>query len=192
MELNKEMTAQQSLALISETMNNCRKAILRNNAKGFLCWGILLTVFSLVIYLLWHTTGKPVWNMLWFAMPVIGYPLAALFYKKKDGEIPQNEIGRLLGQIWAVFAAFSVSVSLLAVFVVPMNITLLIVVMLGLAECVSGVVLRNWPIIVSGFILGVGGAVAAVLMKSEAQLLLFTLGGVLLALTGLIVKNQYK
>ena len=192
MELNKEMTAQQSLALISETMNNCRKAILRNNAKGFLCWGILLTVFSLVIYLLWHTTGKPVWNMLWFAMPAIGYPLAALFYKKKDGEIPQNEIGRLLGQIWAVFAAFSVSVSLLAVFVVPMNITLLIVVMLGLAECVSGVVLRNWPIIVSGFILGVGGAVAAVLMKSEAQLLLFTLGGVLLALTGLIVKNQYK
>ena len=191
MELDKEMTAQQSLALISETMNNCRKAILRNNSKGFFLWGILLTVFSLVIYLLWHTTGKPVWNMLWFAMPLIGYPLSALVYKKND-VVPQSEVGRMLGQIWAVFAVFSLSLSALAVFAVPMNITLMIVVLLGIAECISGVVLKNWPIIVCGAILGIGGAVAAILLKSEAQLLLFTIGGVLLAVTGLIVKSQYK
>ena len=191
MELNKEMTAQQSLALISETMNNCRKTILRNNSKGFFLWGILLTVFSLVIYLLWHTTGSPNWNLLWFAMPLNGYPLAALAYKKKDA-VPQNEVGRMLGQIWAVFGVFSISISALAVFAVPMNITLMIVVLLGIAECISGVVLRNWPIIACGAILGIGGAVAAVLLKSEAQLLLFTLGGVLLAVTGLIVKSQYR
>ena len=64
--------------------------------------------------------------------------------------------------------------------------------MLGLAESVSGVVLKNWPIIICGFILGVGGAAVAVLWKSEAQLLLFTLGGALLVVTGLIVKSQYK
>ena len=191
MEQNKEMTVQQSLALISETMNNCRKAILRNNAKGFFLWGVLLTVFSLVVYLLWHVSGNPVWNLLWFAMPLIGYPLAALLYKKND-VVPQSEVGRLLGQIWAVFAVFSLSLSALAVFAVPMNITLIIVILLGVAECVSGVVLRNWPIIVCGAILGIGGAVAAVLLKSEAQLLLFTVGGVLLAVTGLIVKSQYR
>jgi len=184
MEQNKEMTVQQSLALISETMNNCRKAILRNNAKGFFLWGVLLTVFSLVVYLLWHVSGNPVWNLLWFAMPLIGYPLAALLYKKND-VVPQSEVGRLLGQIWAVFAVFSLSLSALAVFVVPMNITLIIVILLGVAECVSGVVLKNWP-------LGILGAVAAALLKSEAQLLLFTVGGVLLAVTGLIVKSQYR
>ena len=191
MELNKEMTAQESLALISETMNNCRKAILRNNSKGFFLWGILLTVFSLVIYLLWHTTGSAVWNLVWFAMPLVGYPLAALVYKKKDA-VPQSEVGRMLGQIWAVFAVFSLSLSALSLLAVPMNVTLMIVVLLGIAECISGVVLKNWPIIVCGAILGIGGAVAAVLLKSEAQLLLFTLGGVLLAVTGLIVKSQYR
>ena len=41
-------------------------------------------------------------------------------------------------------------------------------------------------------IMGIGGAVAAVLLKSEAQLLLFTLGGLLLAVTGLVIKLQYK
>ena len=191
MEQNNEMTAQQSLALISETMNNCRRAILRNNAKGFFLWGVLLTVFSLVVYLLWHLTGSPAWNFIWFAMPLIGYPLAALLYKKSEA-VPQSEVGRMLGQIWAVFAVFSLSLSAIAVFAVPMNITMMIVVLLGIAECISGVVLKNWPIIVCGAILGILGAVAAALLKSEAQLLLFTVGGVLLAVTGLIVKSQYR
>ena len=69
MEQNKEMSAQRSLQLISETFNNSRKEILRGSAKYFMLWGTLLTVVSLVIYLLWHLTGKPEWNFLWFAMP---------------------------------------------------------------------------------------------------------------------------
>ena len=56
----------------------------------------------------------------------------------------------------------------------------------------SGVLLKNWPIIIAGFLLGVGGAVFAMLVKGEAQLLIFTLGGVLLLVTGLIMKLQYK
>ncbi len=87
---------------------------------------------------------------------------------------------------------FSVCISAIAVFWVPLHVTLLIVVMLGIAESISGAVLKNWPVIIAGFILGVGGALVAVLVKSEAQLLLFALGGVLLVATGLTVKYQYR
>ena len=82
--------------------------------------------------------------------------------------------------------------SAIAVFFVPMNISLIIVIILGLAESISGVVLKNWPIIVAGAILGIGGAVAASLLQGAEQLFLFTLGGILLVLTGLIIKFQYK
>ena len=191
MEQNKEMTAQESLKLISETLNSSRRSILRNNSKGFILWGVLLTVMSLVVYGLWHATGNPVWNLLWFAMPVIGYPLAALLYKK-DSVVPQSFVGRLLGQVWGVFGAFSLLFSALAIFVVPMPITFTIVLLLGIAESISGVILKNWPIIIGGFVIGIGGAIAATLLKTEAQLLLFTLGGVVLAVTGLIVRYQYK
>ncbi|MBO7479287.1 MAG: hypothetical protein J6T49_02360 [Bacteroidales bacterium] len=191
MEKNKEMTASESLALIAETMNNSRRAILSHNAKHFVLWGALLTVLSLLIYFLWHGTGSANWNLLWFAMPVIGYCLAALIDRKKEVQ-PKNEISRLLGLSWAVFGLFSVTLSAIAVFAVPMNITLIIVIMLGLAETISGVILKNWPIAISGIIMGIGGAVAAVLLKSEAQLLLFTLGGLLLVITGIIVKLQYR
>lgn len=186
-----EMTVNESLALITETMNNSRKAILRNSAKHFVLWGCVLMVLSFTIWQLWSSTGNPAWNFLWFAMPLIGYPLA-LVLLKKDEAAPKSEISRMIGYVWTVFGAFAMSISAIAVFAVPMHITLLIVVMLGLAESISGVLLKNWPIIICGFILGVGGAVAAMLWKSEAQLLLFTLGGLLLVVTGLIVKFQYK
>ena len=83
MEFNNEMTAQESLRIISETMNNNRRDILRNSAKYFLLWGALLTAMSLTIYLLWHSSGKPVWNLLWFAMPVIGYLLRSEYLNMK-------------------------------------------------------------------------------------------------------------
>ena len=191
MEQNKELTAQESLRLISESFNKSRKDILRNSAKYFILWGTLLTVTSLAIYLLWHFTGKPQWNFLWFAMPVIGYPFAALIGKNSIA-IPQNEVSKMLGGIWSVFGVFSITLSAIAVFLVPMHITLVIVIILGLAECISGVLLKNWPIIIAGFLLGIGGAVFALLVKSEAQLLIFTLGGVLLLVTGFIMKFQYK
>ena len=191
MEQIKEMTAQESLLLIAETFNKSRKGILRNSAKYFMLWGAMLTVTSLVIYLLWHLTGQPDWNFLWFAMPVIGYPVAALM-GKYDVAVPQNEVSKMLSGVWRVFGAFAVTLSAVAIFLVPMNVSLIIVIILGLAECMSGVLLKNWPVIICGFLLGVGGAVFAMLVKSEAQLLVFTLGGVLLLVTGCIMKLQNK
>ena len=191
MEQNKEMTAQESLQLISESLNKSRNDILRNSAKYFVLWGILLTATSLAIYLLWHFTGKPQWNFLWFAKPVIGYPLAAMV-GKNNAPIPQNEVSKMLGGVWSVFGTFSLALSAIAVFVVPMHVTLIIVIILGLAECISGVLLKNWPIIIAGFLLGVGGAIFALLVRNEAQILIFTLGGVLLLVTGIIMKLQYK
>ena len=191
MEQNKEMTALESLKLISETLNRSRRVILRNNSKGFILWGALLMVMSLVVYFLWHSTGNPAWNFLWFAMPAIGYPVAGLIYKNR-GEVPQGFVGKLLAQVWGVFGIFTIVISALAIFVVPMPITFSIVLMLGLAECISGVILKSWPIIIGGSLLGICGAVAAVLLKTEAQLLLFTIGGAILAVTGLIINYQYK
>ena len=191
MEFNNEMTAQESLRIISETMNNNRRDILRNSAKYFLLWGALLTAMSLTIYLLWHSSGKPVWNLLWFAMPVIGYLLAGILHKR-DAAIPDNLVGKPTGQVWALFGALSVTISAISCCLVPMPLTLVIVVLMGCAEAVSGILLKNWPIIIGGFVLAVGGAVAAMLLKTEAQLLLFTLGGIILMVTGLAVKSQYK
>lgn len=190
-EQNKEMTAQESLDLISEMLNNNRRCILQNSAKHFILWGALLLVFSIAIYELLHVTRDLHWNLLWFAMPVLGFPLARLL-GKKGTVVPQNVISGQLHYIWLAYCAFAVVISIVAMFEMPSCITLLLVALLGFAECSSGLLLKNRPIIIGGFILGVGGAVVAMLVRSEAQLLVFAAGGLILAATGLIVKRQYQ
>lgn len=193
MENNNEnnMTAQQSLGIIAEMMNNSRRTILQNSAKHFILWGILLTVTSLVIYELWHITGSPIWNCAWFVMPLLGFPIVRIL-DRKHSDVPQNVINKQLGLIWLTYCIFAVIISVIAMLAVPMNISLVIAVLLGFAECISGFLLKNWAITIGGFILGIGGAVATSMIYNEAQLLIFTLGGIILVVTGLIIKSQYR
>ena len=175
---NKEMTAQQSLNIISEMMNNSRRIILQSSAKHFILWGILLIVTSFVIYELWHITGSPVWNVAWFAMPALGFPMVRIL-ERKETDIPQNKINMNIGLIWLTYCIFVVLLSV-------------IVALVGFAECISGFLLKNWAITISGFIIGIGGAVMASMLPGAEQLLIFTVCGIMLVVTGLIIKSQYK
>ncbi len=49
-EQKNEMTAQQSLNIISEMINDSRRTILQSSAKHFILWGSLLIFVSLVVY----------------------------------------------------------------------------------------------------------------------------------------------
>lgn len=186
----KEMTAQESLNMINEMLNNSRRSILHNSGKYFILWGILLSVFSLIIYALWHYTGSPDWNLMWILM-LLGYPIAHQL-DKKDIDIPQNLISKQIGKVWLAYGIFAFALSAISFVIAPHSLSLILVVILGFTECISGILLKNWPIIIGGFILGVGGAIGATMLKSEAQLLLFTLGGILLIVTGIIIKQNYK
>jgi len=205
MEQNKEMTAQESLNLISETMNNSRKEIVRNSGKYFVLWGVLLTVFSLLVYFLWKTTGKVAWNNLWFALPLIGYPLSRWAKNKEKDSRAENFISRINGGIWGTFGVFACSVALFSVlyaqfFDSPLTTIVLgatlspqIVLLFGMAETICGIALKNWTIKIAGWITGIGGlAIFYIAQVGAEQMLIFTFAGIILTATGLIVKHQYK
>ena len=199
------MTAQQSLNLISETMNNSRKEIVRNSGKYFVLWGVLLTVFSLLVYFLWKTTGKVAWNNLWFALPLIGYPLSRWAKNKEKDSRAENFISRINGGIWGTFGVFACSVALFSVLysqffdspltTIVLGVTLSpqIVLLFGMAETISGITLKNWTIKIAGWITGIGGlAIFYIAQVGAEQMLIFTFAGIVLTATGLIVKHQYK
>ena len=207
MELNNELTAQESLRIITETMNNNRLDITRRSSKHFLLWGTLLTFFSLLVYTLWKTTDNAVWNNLWFAMPVIGFGLARLLEGKAKEPRPQNTISRIVGGIWGTFGIFACLISLFTVLytlldksanpigqiVVGASLTAQIVLLFGMAEAATGIALKNWAIRIAGFVTGIGGVILYyVTGVGKEQMFLFTLAGVVLLVTGLILKNQHK
>ena len=186
MDTDKNLTPERSLALINETLESNRRAVLAGSGKFFLLWGVVLMVFSLAVWLCWSRTGNPVWNLLWIGMPLVGYPAAAALARKSV--VPQSFITRLLGAVWGVFAFFAFSVSGLAS-AFPIPLTLVVILLPGLAESVSGVILQSWPVIVAGAVAGLGGACAAGALATAAdQVLVFTGAAVVLVLTGLVIK----
>lgn len=188
MEKNSNLTAEQSLKIINDSLNSSRLTIIRHSGDFFILWGTLLLLFSMLVFFLWKNTGSPVWNMLWFAMPLIGYPIAWFTQKKKEA-IPDNFVSGLLRATWTIFGIFSLVISACAVFLVPMNITLVVILLFGCAEAISGTILKNYSIIIAGLFTGILGAVAAVkLAAGSEQLLLFAVAGVILALTGIFIK----
>lgn len=202
---NKEMTAQESLSLISETLNNSRRDITRRSGKYFLFWGALLTFFSLLVYLLWTTTGSPAWNCLWFAMPAVGIPLERLMRRRKESERVQNDVSRINGGIWAAFGFFACAVSAFTLLFCELNdgiitnlavafsLTPEIALLFGLAECISGFTLKNWVIKIAGFVTGIGGLALYYITGAEKeQMFIFAFAGLVLVITGLIVKYQYR
>ena len=210
-EEKREMTAQESLSLITETLNSCRKDITRRSGKYYILWGALLTLFSLVIYVVWKATDKPAWNCLWFTMPVVGFLLARLLGKKDPEGHVQNDISRITHGIWSAFGIFSCVVAAFTLayshvsdgaldlgrsiraMVSLASLTAEIVLLFGLAECACGVALKNWTIKVAGFITGIGGlAIYYITGVGYEQMFIFTFAGLVLVATGLIVKYQYK
>ena len=205
MEQNKEMTAEESLSLITETLNSSRREITRRSGKYYILWGALLTVFSLLVYLLWKLTDKEAWNCLWFAMPVIGFLLAWLLGRKDTAVHVQNDVSRITHGIWTSFGIFSCAVAAFTLIFSKLGTNLIntlvsvaglsaeLVLIFGLAECACGVALKNWTMKVAGFITGIGGlAIYYILGLGYEQMFIFTFAGLVLMATGLLVKRQYR
>ena len=209
MEQNKEMTAQESLALIAETVNNSRKSIVKRSGKYMLVWGIALTIVSLLVFILWKSTGKEAWNYLWFAMPVIGLVPSYIMKSKETTHLPDNTVSRMLSGIWRTFGVFAVSISVFCILyakfgssfftslAIGVSLSPMILLLFGMAETISGVAVKNRAIKVAGFITGVGGIILYYILGNMSEdgietTLLFTLAGIVLALTGVILQIQNK
>ena len=204
-EQNREMTAQESLSLITETLNSSRREITRRSSKYYILWGALLTLFSLLVYVLWKLTDKEALCCLWFAMPVIGFLLAWLLGRKDTAVHVQNDVSRITHGIWTSFGIFSCAVAAFTLIFSMLGTNLIntlvsvaglsaeLVLIFGLAECACGVALKNWTMKVAGFITGIGGlAIYYILGLGYEQMFIFTFAGLVLMATGLLVKRQYR
>lgn len=192
MEQNTQMTAEQGLSIINETLSRSRRSIIKRSGAHLTIWGCLLTVISLTIYLFWRHTGSAMWNLLWFAMPVVGLTLASTLERNSE-KVPMNFVADQLKWIWVLFGAFSMILFIMSIFGLHINISLAIILMFGFAEANSGAALKNWLITIAGVITGVSGAIAAfILAESYSQMLIFTIAGAILILTGLFLKLSNK
>lgn len=82
MDNNEKLSAERSLKIISEAIEQSRTDIMRNAGMPMIFWGILTCITSVAVCYLWQTTDNPSWNALWFLMAVIGWSVTAAKSRK--------------------------------------------------------------------------------------------------------------
>ncbi len=198
------LTAENSLRLIAETIERSRNAIAKNSGKPIILWGALVTITSFIIWALWTKTGTPMWNLLWFAMTAIG-GVCTHFIIRKQEKVPENEIKRIMGKIWQWFGIFSTGFYALiwiaalilhakgASTILNVNLTLIITLMMGLCGAISGAVMKMKAITLSATLATAFSVLLILLVPdgSPVQILSFAILGVFaLIIPGIIFQKK--
>ena len=204
--MENNFSAENSLRLIAETIERSRRTIAKNSGKPLILWGSLVALTAVVIYILWSLTGSPAWNFLWFAMSAVGAVTMRSMMRNSE-KVPDTEISRTLGKIWMWFGIFSTGFFALvwaawgvrcAVGIegpLRVDLTLVILLMMGLCGTLSGAVLKFKPITVSSVVATALSALFLMVMPdgSPVRILTFAiLGAFALIVPGVILQKQVK
>lgn len=104
-EENKKLSAEHSIEIIRETIEQSRKVITRNCAITLLTWGILICVTATVIGLLWSYTSSYYCNLGWIVMVFIGLIINHKMIKEEyTAGVPKSFINDITKNIWKTFA----------------------------------------------------------------------------------------
>ena len=199
-------SAESSLRLIAETIDRSRRTVTKNSGKPLILWGVLVVLTAFVIYLLWTLTSSPAWNFLWFAMTAVGAVCMRTMMRKSE-KVPDTEISRMLGHIWMWFGVFATGFFALVWAAwglrqiagiegaLQVDLTLIIVLLMGLCGTLSGAVLKSKPITVSSVVATALSVLFLMVMPEDSpvRILAFVILGVFaLIVPGVILHKQKR
>lgn len=190
------LTPEKSLQIISEIIEKSRKDFERNSGTPMVVWGISVMAVSAAVWLMLQRTGNAYWNYLWFAIPVLGYPLNWLFSGRHDEKRARSFLNDAIGYVWILFGMVSVLLALIACFLcneaMPL-LTPLIVSLLGFSAAATGMLLKNRVIAVGGLAVSVAGPVlSSVLEWNDMALLMGGAALVSLLIPGIMLNMKKK
>lgn len=156
---DRKLEAAESLALISQMIENTRNRMVRHSGRPFLIWGYTTVAVTAAVAYSVFTTGNYHWNFLWFALPVIGTLLMWLTRGKRPSEegYATSFVDRTISQIWAVMGSAAMFISILSMFApiyTRIDILFIILLMMSMGSAITCLIIRFTAGIIGG-ILGI-------------------------------------
>lgn len=170
---DKVLTEKESLDLISQMIRNTRSRLEDNSGIPFLIWGYTTVIVAVVVWSLVTTSGNYLWHWLWFAIPVFGGTLWLLHYKKQLNNRSRaiTFVDRAISHVWMVFGIASFMISIIAL-LTYIPILFIVLLTMGMATAITGLLIRFKPIIFSGFI-GILFSPLCVIVRDTSSILIF-------------------
>ena len=95
----RKLNEKESLELIAQMIQNSKKNLQVGRGNQFILWGWLGAITSLAVMAMLMWTKNPAWNWLWFAIPVIGWPLM-MWHMKKEEKPVVTFTDKVLKAVW--------------------------------------------------------------------------------------------
>ncbi len=168
----KNLTQKESLELIARMIKESRNDMERGGGDIYLLWGYLTLVISLAIYGLILYTGDYRVQWLWFAMPLVGYPVMYFMLKNREKKAI-TFVDAVISKIWIVIGVCALLLSLFMVVnykAFPIMFVMALLISAGVA--MSGLVIKFKPTIIAGFA-GIIISFALLLIPGINQILVF-------------------
>ena len=170
---DKVLTEKESLDLISQMIRNTRSRLEDNSGIPFLIWGYTTVIVAVIVWSLVTTSGNYLWHWLWFAIPVFGGTLWLLHNKKQLNNRSRviTFVDRAISHVWMVFGIASFMISIIS-FLTYIPILFIVLLTMGMATAITGLLIRFKPIIFSGFI-GILFSPLCVIVRDTSSILIF-------------------
>ncbi len=156
---NKELTKEESLALITDMIGQAKRNLARGGSFYFLLWGWVVMLANLGHYLIakydWYEAPYIVW-LITIPAGIISMVYGAR--KEKNARV-KSHLDRMYGLVWlGVFIA----VLIMLFFMADVNYTInaIILTFAGLGTFISGCMLRFNPLVFGGIALWLASIVA--------------------------------
>jgi len=100
---DKKLTEKESLEVITSMIARTKVKYL-GNGNIMLMWGYLVVIVSILVWVMLASTHQNYWNWLWFAIPVVGYPVHSILArreKREYGAVTYSD--KITSRLWTIF-----------------------------------------------------------------------------------------
>lgn len=134
----KELTREEQLAVAEAMVEASKKRFKGLLTPETLFWGYLLLIVSLAVFVVTHCLNDIRGHFFWFAMPVLGIPVALVLGRRKSkGCNSRSRIDEMVNSLW-IWTGIACALSTLLGQMAPPVVAMLIAVGFG----ASGSILR--------------------------------------------------
>ena len=170
MEENKNLTAERSLEIITEQIEQSRRTVSQSTGQALYVSGLCTVAMSGIVAIVNYVSKTPLGHLLWLLLPVIIWLALRNIFKNRRHE-PANFVGSLVGKIWWTYCIFTLVFFVITILWNLIGARLLspaqmafygdgtaiaptIMLLMGMAVTMTGHVLRSRWLVVFGIVGG--------------------------------------
>lgn len=168
---DKKLTPRESVELIASMIQTSKRRIAIADMRISVMWAVLSIITAAIYMVLYLSTGNSWYNLIWFAIPIIGYPLTMAMNRDRDTAEVSTYIDRVRNGVWQIVAYIAIMLTIIcAIFSIC-----------GYSR--AWLVMLFYAFIVVGF----GAAANGIIYRENS----YTVGGIFSILAGFAVIAAY-